>query len=78
MPKYPIPIALLARLAASKDFQGKRIGSGLLKDYLKRVNAAADILGNSLQAIVFNPLKYASTSYFRLRPLHALISVILF
>ncbi|QSJ14760.1 GNAT family N-acetyltransferase [Nostoc sp. UHCC 0702] len=45
LPKYPVPVALLARLAVSKDFQGKRIGSGLLKDCLKRVNAAADILG---------------------------------
>ncbi|BAY60957.1 MULTISPECIES: GNAT family N-acetyltransferase [Calothrix] len=45
LPKYPIPVALLARLAVSKDFQGRRIGSGLLKDCLKRVNAAADILG---------------------------------
>ncbi|BAY08764.1 GCN5-related N-acetyltransferase [Calothrix sp. NIES-2098] len=45
LPKYPIPVALLARLAVSKDFQDQRIGSGLLKDCLKRVNAAADILG---------------------------------
>jgi predicted N-acetyltransferase YhbS len=45
LPKYPVPVALLARLAVSKDFQGQRIGSGLLKDCLKRVNAAADIIG---------------------------------
>jgi len=45
LPKYPVPVALLARLAVSKDFQNQRIGSGLLKDCLKRVNAAADILG---------------------------------
>lgn len=45
LPKYPVPLALLARLAVSKNFQGQRIGSGLLKDCLKRVNAAADILG---------------------------------
>jgi predicted N-acetyltransferase YhbS len=45
LPKYPVPVALLARLAVSRDFQGQRIGSGLLKDCLKRVNTAADILG---------------------------------
>lgn len=45
LPKYPVPVALLARLAMSKNFQGQRIGSGLLKDCLKRVNAAAYILG---------------------------------
>ncbi len=45
LPKYPIPVALLARLAVDKDKQGKGIGKGLLKDCLKRINAAADILG---------------------------------
>jgi predicted N-acetyltransferase YhbS len=45
LPKYSVPVALLARLAVSKDFQGQKIGSGLLKEYLKLVNAAADILG---------------------------------
>lgn len=45
LPKYPIPVALLARLAVDKGMQGKGIGKGLLKDCLKRINAAADILG---------------------------------
>jgi GNAT superfamily N-acetyltransferase len=45
LPKYPIPVALLARLAVHKDFQRKGIGKGLLKDCLLRVNAAADIVG---------------------------------
>ncbi|MFK0731506.1 MAG: GNAT family N-acetyltransferase, partial [Gloeotrichia echinulata HAB0833] len=30
LPKYPVPLALLARLAVSKNFQGQRIGSGLV------------------------------------------------
>jgi GNAT superfamily N-acetyltransferase len=45
LPRYPIPVALLARLAVDKDMQGKGIGKGLLKDCLKRINTAADILG---------------------------------
>jgi GNAT superfamily N-acetyltransferase len=45
LPKYPIPVALLARLAVSKDFQKKGIGRGLLKNCLIRVNEAADIIG---------------------------------
>jgi len=45
LPKYPIPVALLARLAVDKNQQGKGIGKGLLKDCLKRINEAADILG---------------------------------
>lgn len=45
LPKYPIPVILLARLAVDKDNQKRGIGKGLLKDCLKRVNAAADIVG---------------------------------
>lgn len=35
----------MARLAVDKDKQGECVGKGLLKDCLKRINAAADILG---------------------------------
>nr|WP_256871714.1 GNAT family N-acetyltransferase [Nostoc sp. TCL26-01] len=45
LPKYPIPVALLARLAVSKEFQKKGIGRGLLKNCLIRVNEAADLIG---------------------------------
>jgi GNAT superfamily N-acetyltransferase len=45
LPKYPIPVALLARLAVSKKFQKKSIGRGLLKNCLIRVNQAADLIG---------------------------------
>ena len=36
---------ILARLAVSKEEQGKGIAKGLLKDALKRTNQAADIAG---------------------------------
>ncbi len=42
---HPVPIMLLARLAVSKAWQGRRIGSGLLKDAMKRTLQAADIGG---------------------------------
>lgn len=45
LPKYPIPVALLARLAVVEYRQGKGVGTGLLKDCLKRINEAADIIG---------------------------------
>ena len=45
LPKYPIPVALLARLAVVEYIQGKGIGKGLLKDCLKRINEGADIFG---------------------------------
>lgn len=45
MPRYPIPVLILARLAVRKDLQGQRLGQGLLKDALVRTARAADIAG---------------------------------
>ena len=36
IPRYPIPIARLARLAVEKDLQGKHLGQILLMDALRR------------------------------------------
>lgn len=41
----PVPVILLARLAVHHARQGRRLGSGLLKDALKRTLQAADIAG---------------------------------
>jgi GNAT superfamily N-acetyltransferase len=43
--KHPVPIMLLARLAVSVPWQGKRVGAGLLKDAMLRTVAAAEIAG---------------------------------
>ena len=43
--KHPVPIMLLARLAVSIALQGKGLGSGLLKDAMRRTIQAADIAG---------------------------------
>ena len=43
--RHPVPVMLLARLAVDIDWQGKRIGAGLLKDALLRTLQAADIVG---------------------------------
>lgn len=43
--RHPVPVMLLARMAVSKDWQGKGIGTGLLKDALRRTIQAADIAG---------------------------------
>lgn len=45
LPRYPIPVMLLARLAVDKNFQSQGIGSGLLKDAMRRTLQAADIAG---------------------------------
>ena len=43
--KHPVPIMLLARLAVGAAWQGKGLGSGLLKDAMCRTMQAADIAG---------------------------------
>jgi GNAT superfamily N-acetyltransferase len=43
--RHPVPIMLLARLAVGSMWQGRGVGSGLLKDAMRRTLIAADIVG---------------------------------
>jgi GNAT superfamily N-acetyltransferase len=43
--RHPVPIMLLARLAVATKWQGRGLGSGLLKDAMLRTLRAADIAG---------------------------------
>jgi len=43
--RHPIPVMLLARLAADRSMQGRGLGKALLKDALLRTAQAADIAG---------------------------------
>ncbi len=45
LPKYPVPTALLGRLAVDIQFQGQGLGRILLVDALKRIRALADQIG---------------------------------
>lgn len=45
LPKHPIPVILLARLAVDKTEQGKGLGAALLKDALARTGRAAAEIG---------------------------------
>src|SRR5262249_45653099 len=45
MPRHPIPVVLLARLAVDSSFQGKGIGAGLLHDAMLRTLRVADEVG---------------------------------
>ena len=44
LPKYPIPVALIGRLAVDARAQGRRLGESLLIDALRRVVEAAAIV----------------------------------
>lgn len=50
LPKYPIPVMLLARLAVDTGERGSGLGAALLKDAFLRTLQAADIAG--LRAII--------------------------
>jgi len=43
--RHPVPIMLLARLAVAQSWQGRKLGSGMLKDAMLRTLQAADIAG---------------------------------
>jgi GNAT superfamily N-acetyltransferase len=45
MPRHPIPLLVLARLAVHSEWQGRRIGAGLLLDGLGRVLQVVDMVG---------------------------------
>ena len=45
MPRHPIPLLILARLAVHEDWRGRGLGAGLLRDALTRGLRAADLAG---------------------------------
>ncbi len=44
LPRYPVPVALIGRLAVDKEFQGKGLGSILLADACQKVSQASSVL----------------------------------
>lgn len=45
VPRYPMPVALIGRLAVDRRAQGRRVGERLLVDALRRIADAAAIIG---------------------------------
>jgi ribosomal protein S18 acetylase RimI-like enzyme len=43
-PKYPIPVAHLARLAVDQQWQGEGLGSMMLADAIERIALAAEVV----------------------------------
>jgi GNAT superfamily N-acetyltransferase len=64
LPKYPVPICLLGRLAVDKNYQGKGMGKLLLADAIKRVIKAREFL--AIYALVVDA-KNESAKMFYLR-----------
>ena len=45
LPRYPMPVALIGRLAIDTRAQGRRLGEALLLDALRRIVDAAGLVG---------------------------------
>lgn len=61
--RHPVPIMLLARLAIARDWQGKGIGAGLLRDAVLRTLQAADIAG--IRALAVHAKDDAARAFYR-------------
>lgn len=63
LPRYPVPAALLGRLAVSQQAQGKGLGSILLVDACKRVAAASETL--AVAAILLDAKSPAVAAFYQ-------------
>jgi GNAT superfamily N-acetyltransferase len=65
MPRYPIPTILLARLAVDRRHQGRRLGSRLLAEALRRAVAASDAAAARL--VVVDAIDERAAAFYRNR-----------
>jgi predicted N-acetyltransferase YhbS len=63
LPRYPVPVALIGRLAVHTDFQGKGLGSILLADACQKVARASALL--AVAGIVVDAKDAAAASFYR-------------
>ena len=63
LPRYPVPAALLGRLAVSELAQGQGLGSILLVDACKRVAAASQTL--AVAAIIVDAKSPAAATFYK-------------
>lgn len=63
LPRYPLPVVILGRLAISTTQQGKGTGGVLLADALKRVIRASEVI--AVYAIVVDALNSSAADFYR-------------
>jgi len=63
LPNYPVPVALLGRLAVNQQHQGQRLGTVLLADAVQRVEQASEVL--AVYAIVVDALNPSAAEFYR-------------
>jgi len=63
LPKHPIPVALLGRLAVSQHAQGTGVGSILVADAIKRILSVSDEI--AIYAVVVDALNEAVGRFYQ-------------
>lgn len=63
LPRYPVPVALIGRLAVATDYQGKGLGSILLADACQKVINASTTL--AVVGIVVDAKDSTAASFYR-------------
>lgn len=63
LPCYPVPVALIGRLAVDKKFQGKGLGSILLADACKKISQASTVL--AVAGIIVDAKDDAAISFYK-------------
>jgi GNAT superfamily N-acetyltransferase len=58
----PVPVMIVGRLAVHKDFQGRKIGPGLLRDAVVRTLQAAEIAG--IRAILVHAVSERARQFY--------------
>jgi GNAT superfamily N-acetyltransferase len=59
---FPIPVAILARLAVDRGHQGQGLGAALLDDALRRVCSAAELL--AVRAVVVHATDQSAAAFY--------------
>lgn len=62
---FPIPVCLIARLAVDHGWQGRGLGSDLLRDALIRTLAASDQIG--IRAVLVDAIDESAAGFYRRR-----------
>jgi GNAT superfamily N-acetyltransferase len=63
LPRYPVPVVLLGRLAVAKSHQGKGLGAILIADALQRIALASRVI--AVYAVVVDALNERAAEFYQ-------------
>lgn len=65
LPRYPVPVTLIAQLAVSKDYQGKRLGERALLHVFYNTAKAVQSLGMGTYGIIVDAHSQDSINFYK-------------